>query len=93
MAGQGDVQQASRGSSVLTDNIRWQSYMAGMTPDEAKLYGVENDQRGYFVRFGISKQNYGTPFDERWFRRREGGVLRPASLETTKKSRGGRDDV
>lgn len=30
--GVGDIQQASRGSSVLVDNIRWQSYLAGMTP-------------------------------------------------------------
>ena len=89
MAGQGDVQQASRGSSVLTDNIRWQSYLSGMTPDEAKTYGVENDQRGYFVRFGISKQNYGAPFDERWFRRREGGILEPATIEKARKGKGG----
>ncbi|WP_223940026.1 helicase RepA family protein, partial [Aeromonas caviae] len=29
MMGAGDQQQASRGSSVLVDNIRWQSYLSG----------------------------------------------------------------
>ncbi len=89
MAGNGDLQQASRGSSVLTDNIRWQTYLAGMTTDEAKTYGIREDQRSYFVRFGISKQNYGAPFDERWFRRREGGILEPATIEKARKGKGG----
>lgn len=53
--GTSDQQQASRGSSVLVDNIRWQSYLASMTPGEAEDWGVEDSQRGFFVRFGISK--------------------------------------
>lgn len=81
MMGNGDQQQASRGSSVLVDNIRWQSYLSGMTQSEAEEWGVDNNQRGYFVRYGVSKANYGTPFDECWFRRHEGGVLKPAVLE------------
>lgn len=81
MMGAGDLQQASRGSSVLTDNIRWQGYLAGMTTGEAAEWGVESEQRGYFVRFGVSKSNYGKPFIDAWFRRHEGGVLLPAVLE------------
>ncbi|MBX3724603.1 MAG: AAA family ATPase [Xanthomonadales bacterium] len=81
MMGAGDQQQASRGSSVLVDNIRWQSYLSGMTQAEAEECGVEDSQRGYFVRYGVSKANYGAPFPERWFRRHEGGVLKPAVLE------------
>lgn len=78
--GQGDMQQASRGSSVLVDNIRWQMYLAGMTKDEAKAQEVDEDRRGYFVRCGISKQNYGQPYQEAWLRRVDGGVLEPAHL-------------
>lgn len=89
MAGQGDVQQASRGSSVLTDNIRWQTYLVGMTPDEAKTYGVEESQRSYFVRFGISKQNYGSPLAERWFRKGPDGVPEPATLQKASKGKRG----
>ncbi len=80
MQGQGDAQQASRGSSVLVDNIRWQSYMATMSRDEASRYDVEEDRRKFFVRWGVSKQNYGAPIAECWLRRHEGGVLLPASL-------------
>lgn len=79
MTGSGDQQQASRGSSVLVDNIRWQSYLSGMTQAEAEILGVDDCQRGYFVRFGVSKANYGAPFQERWLRRHDGGVLKPMS--------------
>ena len=87
MMGAGDQQQASRGSSVLVDNIRWQSYLSGMTQGESEEWGVEDSQRGYFVRYGVSKANYGAPFQERWFRRHEGGVLKPAVLEKQHKAK------
>ena len=101
MAGAGDQQQASRGSSVLVDNIRWQSYLSGMTQAEAEEWSVDESQRGYFVRYGVSKANYGAPFQECWFRRHEGGVLKPAVLERQKRptttklksvARGGNDN-
>ncbi|MEC8811201.1 MAG: helicase RepA family protein [Pseudomonadota bacterium] len=93
MSGAGDLQQASRGSSVLVDNVRWQAYLAGMTQAEAESLGVDDSQRGYFVRFGVSKANYGPPFKERWFRRHDGGVLKPAVLEPTRNRGARRDEV
>lgn len=81
LAGQGDQQQASRGSSVLVDNIRWQAFLANMTTAEANDFGVAEECRRQFVRFGISKVNYGPPLEERWLRRTEGGVLAPAVLD------------
>lgn len=93
MSGAGDIQQASRGSSVLVDNIRWQGFLATMTESESATWGVEAPQRGYFVRFGISKANYGPPFNDRWFRRHEGGLLKPAILEPSKSKGGRRDEV
>lgn len=101
MAGAGDQQQASRGSSVLVDNIRWQSYLSGMTHAEAEEWGVDERQRRFFVRYGVSKANYGAPFQECWFRRHEGGVLKPAVLGRQKRqspaklksvARGGNDN-
>ena len=80
MNGLGDVQQASRGSSVLVDNIRWQSFMSSMTKAEAASYNVEEAMRPFFVRWGVSKQNYGSPIAQIWLRRHEGGVLLPAVL-------------
>lgn len=88
LAGAGDRQQASRGSSVLTDNIRWQAYLAGMSVDEAEKWGVDEDRRSFFVRFGVSKQNYGAPLQEQWLRRAEGGILVPAVLELKRKEKG-----
>ncbi len=81
IAGVGDEQQASRGSSVLVDNIRWQGYVAGMSRKEAKEKVIDEEKRGRFARFGISKANYGPLLAERWFRRHEGGVLLPATDE------------
>lgn len=78
--GQGDMQQASRGSSVLVDNVRWQMYLAGMSKEEAKKNEVDEEMRGYWVKCGISKQNYGQPTAEKWLRRVEGGVLTPGHL-------------
>lgn len=71
-------QQASRGSSVLTDNVRWQSNLATMSEKEAKAAGVPDDVRRRFVRLGFPKMNYGPPVADLWFQRERGGVLRPA---------------
>lgn len=96
--GQTDQQQAARGASALIDNARWCGFIAKMTEDEAKRYSdrihnrnpkaIGSDRRGFFVRFGVSKQNYdATPLDQ-WYERRDGGVLVPVDLlevETGKK--------
>lgn len=85
--GQGDMQQASRGSSVLTDNIRWQAFLGGMTKEEAKEHGIPEQARGQFVRFGIPKRNYGAPMPDLWLRRGEGGVLVSADLTAVTKTK------
>lgn len=77
----GDLQQASRGSSVLVDNVRWQAYLATMTKKEAQKLGVSVEKSQLYVRFGVSKSNYGPPLPERWLERKDGGVLYPAGLD------------
>lgn len=79
-SGSGDMQQASKGSAVLVDHPRWQAFLVGMTKEEAKIYRVDDDMRGYYVRFGLSKQNSGPPVGDKWFRRQDGGILQPAVL-------------
>lgn len=59
--GGGNEQQASRGSSVLVDNIRWQGFLTKMPDDMFK--DLTEMERKYFVLFGVSKQNYGFPVD------------------------------
>lgn len=97
MNGLGDMQQASRGSSVLVDNVRWQMYLAGCSKDEAKALGIDEEMRGYFVRCGVSKQNYGPPVADTWLRRADGGVLVKANLSdhfgSVKKKGGKREEV
>lgn len=86
----GDQQQASRGSSVLVDNVRWQGYLATMTRKEAQQLSVSAQQSHRYVRFGVSKSNYVPPLPERWLVRGEGGVLHPASLDVTRRAGGKR---
>lgn len=86
--GRTDQQQAARGASALIDNARWCGFVAKMTEGEAKRLSdpratrqpIGSDRRGFFLRFGISKQNYDLAQPERWYERREGGVLLPVEL-------------
>lgn len=45
-----------------------------MTALEAKTYGISDDVRGQFVRFGINKANYGERAPDRWLQRHEGSI-------------------
>jgi RecA-family ATPase len=100
--GQTDQQQAARGASALIDNARWCGFVARMTEDEARRLSdraydrqpIGSDRRGFFVRFGVSKQNYGLPTADRWYERKNGGVLMPVNLvETNNEKRGQREQA
>lgn len=84
---QGDHQHAARGASVLTDNARFAASLVKMTEQEAKLLGVDDERRGLFVRFSTTKNNYGHPLSDRWFKREAGGVLLPTNLEKKEKTK------
>lgn len=88
MSPPGDWQQSSRGSSALSDAVRWQANLASMTPDEAKQHRVADDDRFRYVRFSLVKSNYGPLPPSVWLRRLEGGVLVPTPLiSSTKRGR------
>ncbi|EOH0514805.1 helicase RepA family protein [Vibrio fluvialis] len=76
----GDAQQASRGSSVLTDNSRFQANLIGMTLEQAKQFNIDESCRRNFVRLSFPKINYSAPIEDRWFRRGPRGLLEPAQL-------------
>ncbi|MBZ7458439.1 AAA family ATPase [Klebsiella michiganensis] len=86
--GQSDRQQAVRGASALVDNPRWCGFVVKMTDKEAqnhtdRVYDqqpIGEDRRKFFVRFGVSKQNYAEIDDDLWYQRHEGGVLLPVKL-------------
>ncbi|EFI4614357.1 AAA family ATPase [Escherichia coli] len=94
--GQTDQQQAARGASALIDNARWCGFVAKMSEEEAKSLSdraydrqpIGNDRRGFFVRFGVSKQNYDATPHEQWYQRRDGGVLLPVELLDVKQDSG-----
>ena len=94
MGGVAELQQAARGASALIDNARWCGYVAKMTKDEAKNYSenhfnkqeIDPNLCKNFIKFGVSKQNYGQPFLEKWFKFGEGGVLLPADIVAIEKS-------
>lgn len=102
--GQTDQQQAARGASALIDNARWCGFVAKMSEDEARRlsdraydrHPIGNDRRGFFIRFGASKQNYDPIPLDKWYERREGGVLVPVELVETgngTKKGGKRDEL
>lgn len=80
--GAGDAQQASRGSSVLVDNVRGGQFnLLGMTEADARAHGVDPGDRRSFVRLCQAKANFGQPMADKWYRRMDGGLLVPAQIE------------
>lgn len=75
--GTADLQQAARGSSVFVDNARWLSFVAGVSPEEASKLPSADKKR--YLRWGVAKQNYGSPVPEQWYERVDQGVLVPSS--------------
>lgn len=93
ISGQTSLQQAARGSSVLTDNIRYQEFLSPMSADEANQHGeigqsgvIGEENRQWYVRWGVSKQNYGRPVRDLWLKKNHCGVLMPVELEKKAKS-------
>lgn len=73
----GTGQTASRGSSVLVDNIRYQILLEKMSEQEAINFGVDENCRSKFVKINgsASKINYGESGGDHWLRRVEKGIL------------------
>jgi regulatory protein RepA len=93
-SGVGDQQQASRGSSVLVDHVRWQGFICPMQEEEAKTLKIDSGLCGHFLRFGISKQNYGPPLSPKWLKRHDGGILKQAVFGSPKNNcHGGRNEL
>ncbi len=74
-------QQASRGSSVLTDNIKLQINLVTMTQKEAKELDIPDTERKFYVKYVYSKMNYGSPIADRWLKREQGGILKPIDFQ------------
>lgn len=85
--GRGGEQQAARGASALIDNARWCGFVQTMTEKESETFftshetePIGKEARRFYLRHGVSKQNYSMPLEDVWLERREGGVLKPVDL-------------
>lgn len=74
-------QEALRGASGLVDGARWVGLLRGMSDDQAKHYGVDEEDVIRFVRFAVPMANYGPNQGGTWMERWAGGVLVPADLK------------
>ena len=83
-AHQTTLQQLFRGSSVLVDNARWVSFLAPMDDQAVRVWGMQPKDKPDYVRWNISKQNYGVPMDDRWYRRGPQGALEYLGTVLTK---------
>jgi RecA-family ATPase len=79
-------QEAVRGASGLVDGARWVGMLAGMKPDQAKTYGIDDDEVGMYVQFTTPKANYSAPWPGVWLKRRPGGALVPTALKSSKQT-------
>lgn len=80
VAGMAPSQATSRGSSAFTDGVRWQGDLSLLQVGEAQRFGIPSEQRRRYIRFSITKSNYGPPHEDVWLKRGEHGVLRLTTL-------------
>jgi hypothetical protein len=78
--GAGGSQASARGSSALTDGVRWQMNMWKMSSEDAKANNVMEEHRWKYVALTMAKAN-NIPMDTvTWLERGEGGVLKAAAF-------------
>lgn len=70
-----DEQTSARGSSAIIDNARYQISLAKMSKDQAKEFGISDEERGYYLQVDVPKANYTAPIPKKWLKRQNGGVL------------------
>lgn len=75
LTGQGGIQQAGRGASVVTDNARWQLNMSGMSKEEGEKRGIVEGIARDWIKLDYSKTNYGPPRSGKWLYRTDHGIL------------------
>ena len=81
--GQGDTAGASRGSTALTDGVRWQLNLSNLTREVAKQRDVSEGDRKRHLMVDIAKANYLPPQQPWMLERLAGGVLALAPDNTT----------
>lgn len=73
--GTGDAAGAARGSTALTDGVRWQLNLSRISPDLMRQYGISSQEEKLYIQADIAKSNYLAPYPTRVLRRGGGGAL------------------
>ena len=68
-------QNASRGSSGMTDGARWQMNLNNINDSNGRTWGLEAERHKYFLQASVTKSNYGPHHDPFLIHRGDGGVL------------------
>lgn len=79
-------QGAARGSSALTDGVRWQMNFSKPTKSQAKELGVPDASRSEYVLAAITKNNGAPPQPPVLLLRGPGGVLAANTASSTRQS-------
>lgn len=74
-SGLGDVSGAARGSSALTDGVRWQLNLSRPSKEQAHRFGIAEDSRGGYLLLDLAKANYTAFQSTGLLERQPGGVL------------------
>jgi RecA-family ATPase len=80
-------QEASRGSSALTDGMRWQMNLNSFDASDAARYGLPADQSRLYLQAEITKNNYAAPQPPVHLKRGDGGYLHAVQLTTSKEQK------
>ena len=84
-SGQGGEASAGRGSTALTDGVRWQLNLHAPTNGSARDYGIAQSDLKRFVLVDLPKANYMAPTVTEVLERLPGGVLTLAGTSMTEK--------
>lgn len=79
-------QNAARGSSAMTDGVRWQMNLHKPSAADIKKYRIEEHLRQNYLLAAVTKNNYGPPQSDLLILRGDGGILHAANQNNSSKS-------
>ncbi len=82
------TQDAARGGSAMVDGVRSVFNLTVAREEDAKKYGIREDERRFYLRLDHTKSNYASPIETLWLKRVEGGSLEAIDLKTDEKTKG-----
>jgi len=75
MSGGEQTQASQRGSSALSDGVRWQMNLSALNKPDAKELRIAEERRHFYLVADVVKNNYGPPSEAILLERRDGGYL------------------